>query len=118
MFASNGDRRDWRNGLPNNATSSPAAQIVRTWDGGPLREFSTERIRGWIRHCRYPFAGRYVCECCLRPAAGVYRLKGTKAWVCARCRSRSFASNTRAREAHEFSDQYVRARGRAVSHFS
>jgi ribosomal protein L37AE/L43A len=48
-------------------------EIQRMWHGGPLRHVSaTQR-------------GSYVCERCMVPVVGVYRILGN-GWICAACK--------------------------------
>jgi hypothetical protein len=70
----------------------------RMWAGGPLRFWSSFRGGG----CRMPmaeggFGGAYVCERCLVPVAGVYRVsdgvQGRQSWLCASCKTESSAKD-------------------------
>ncbi len=70
---------------------------VRMWDGGPLREMATSKATAafipyakTINGCH--FAGRYVCDGCQVPCAGVSlqndgRLSGKEqsSWLCDLC---------------------------------
>ena len=65
--------------------------IERMWEGGPLRQVSDKSRQGWSRGQNAAFKGRYVCDECLRPVAGVYEPKdgfgdGRK-WLCSACRA-------------------------------
>lgn len=76
--------------------SAPAlASSVETkqmWSNGPIRLWSPVRERG----CQMPlanggFGGAYICEGCLVPVAGVYRVsgrvQGLQSWLCATCKA-------------------------------
>jgi hypothetical protein len=45
----------------------------RMWKGGPLRE------------CNNRSKGRYVCDVCLKPLPGIYRVEETR-WLCQSCK--------------------------------
>jgi hypothetical protein len=68
------------------ATERFDVQVIRMWPGGPLREVSSTARNSWIAHSRYGFAGRYVCERCREPVAGVYSSIHGGDWQCAGCR--------------------------------
>lgn len=66
------------------------------WPGGPLRNWSPMREGG----CTMPlagggFGGSYLCDGCLTPAPGVYRiidpLQRRESWFCASCKAKSAA---------------------------
>jgi hypothetical protein len=71
--------------------------IVRMWDGGPLREMATTKVTAafipyakTINGCH--FAGRYVCDGCQVPCAGVslqndgrFSGKAHSNWLCDLC---------------------------------
>jgi hypothetical protein len=63
----------------------------RMWAGGPLRRLSPIRSAG----CQIPlegggYGGSYVCDECLMPVVGVYRViqgvQGRETWLCAACK--------------------------------
>lgn len=67
-------------------------EAKRMWASGPLRLCSMERDGS----CRMPlassgFGGAYVCDGCLGPVAGVYRVidgvQGHQLWLCASCKA-------------------------------
>jgi hypothetical protein len=66
--------------------------IQRMWRGGPLREFSEVRLSNNQKAYSSPFlqgyAGSYVCDGCLTPTEGVYRVLLTKKWLCGRCKEK------------------------------
>jgi len=81
-----------------NATQNSLAKseiyILRSWDGGPLRQFSNvKRSPSWLSYehrgdHRRRFAGRYVCDLCQTPVNGVYEPNyRVEAWCCRCCRS-------------------------------
>ena len=51
-------------------------EIRRSWEGGPLREWSEERG-----------LGSYMCSACWRKAAALYFAKGGN-WLCRDCREK------------------------------
>ena len=73
-------------------------EIRRMWPGGPLREFATERPNSswgtpYQSNTLAGFAGRYVCESCLKPSPmGVYQVTAAQnrgsSWLCAACREK------------------------------
>jgi hypothetical protein len=91
-----------------------SVEILRSWPGGPLREFATTRPTGnWgipyqSKERQRQYANRYVCDACQQPSNGVYSLPSPKAlpatkdakistsappsgaliWLCGRCRDR------------------------------
>lgn len=65
-------------------------EVLRSWEGGPLRQFSPDHIGSFISYAdsRSPssvFAGSYVCEGCMSPTGGVRRSGTSKRWLCAPC---------------------------------
>src|ERR1700760_2338792 len=74
------------NGMKGSTMNSRAAiEIVRQWEGGPLRQITTERKGNWIARSDGTFAGQYVCDACSTPSIGVYGpLEGNK-WLCGGC---------------------------------
>jgi hypothetical protein len=75
------------------AAVGSTVETKRMWTHGPLRLWSIVRVGG----CRIPlanggFGGAYVCEACLVPVAGVYRVidgvQRQQSWLCAMCKSR------------------------------
>lgn len=76
------------------AAVESVAGTKRMWPDGPLRLWSPVRAGG----CRMPlanggFGGAYVCEGCLVPVAGVYRVidgvQRQQWWFCAMCKNRA-----------------------------
>ena len=83
----------------NSSVSLVGVEVLRSWEGGPLREFSAIRPKaGWgtpyqgIRS----YANSYICETCRRPAVGVYPVRqntgastanGAILWVCRPCKT-------------------------------
>lgn len=77
-------------------TTASVASLIETkrmWTNGPLRLWAPVLDGG----CRMPlanggFGGAYVCEACLVPVAGVYRvithLQRGEGWFCASCKAR------------------------------
>lgn len=74
------------------AAVESSVQTKRMWPDGPLRRWSPVRTGG----CHIPldsggFGASYVCEECLEPVAGVYRvIRGVQrreSWLCASCRA-------------------------------
>jgi hypothetical protein len=76
-----------------------AIEVLRSWEGGPLREFSDTRARShWTNYHGGPksYAGNYVCENCMAKTSGVYSVRlnsgGTTAsfelkWLCGPCKT-------------------------------
>jgi hypothetical protein len=69
--------------------------LVRMWDGGPLRQFSTTQVSShYIRYCGRSlkgYAGAYVCDECKRPCKGVYLSHPSETrnlWLCGGCKHR------------------------------
>lgn len=64
--------------------------VIRMWEGGPLRQFSNKQAKShYIAYsARFlkGYAGSYVCEGCLTPCPGVYRVEPLGIWVCGGCR--------------------------------
>lgn len=70
-------------------------ETKRMWEGGPLRQFSTEANRPatgkWISYDNPAlnlagYAGCYVCEGCERSVDGVYYAQGAQKWLCGACK--------------------------------
>ncbi len=82
------------------ADLTPGAEVRRMWPAGPLRQFRDIRAKnnsGWTVYYSTilkGYAGSYVCEQCLSPTPGVYRLPRSEngqsdaSCVCAGCRER------------------------------
>jgi hypothetical protein len=86
-------------------------EVLRAWEGGPLREFAAIRPKpGWgiPYDGPKPYANSYVCDECGKPCVGVYFLRAEagdaqialatltsvdpmrcreRVWVCGACRS-------------------------------
>jgi hypothetical protein len=73
---------------------------TRMWDGGPLRQMAATKLsNAFIPYegGNLPFAGRYVCDNCLKPCQGVMRQNvGSQGnavyidrWLCDQCRRTS-----------------------------
>jgi len=77
-----------------------AIQILRTWEGGPLRQVATEKVTSafipfakTINGCN--FVGKYVCDRCLKPCGGLLlkdasdvekiEQKRASLWLCELC---------------------------------
>lgn len=70
----------------------------RMWPGGPLRRWSPARTSG----CDMPldrggYGGSYVCEGCMQPVPGVYRVfrgvQRRETWLCGGCKAKAIARN-------------------------
>ena len=57
---------------------SQPIEVLRAWEGGPLREFAAIRPKpGWgiPYDGPKPYANSYICEECRKPRVGLYFLK-------------------------------------------
>ena len=61
-------------------------QTRRMWPNGPLRLWSPERHGNFIPYAKGGYAGRYCCDDCLEPCAGVYRVIHASKWLCGPCK--------------------------------
>jgi hypothetical protein len=71
----------------------------RMWPGGPLRQFTEgKHPSSWTPYQSSQlrgFAGQYVCDECLEPTAGVYRVISPSSsgkrpsWMCSGCRDKA-----------------------------
>ena len=68
--------------------------ILRAWNGGPLRQFSENKLtQAWLSYDykgdeKRRFAGRYICDLCQQPVGGVYEPNyRLQAWACGSCRA-------------------------------
>jgi hypothetical protein len=66
-----------------------SVEIIRQWDGGPVRQITTERKGSWIVRGDGTFAGQYVCDGCGEPSIGVYGPSEGNKWLCGGCRNQS-----------------------------
>ena len=71
-------------------------EVIRMWEGGPLRQMSEIAMSGFIPYAKTinscGFAGRYICDGCQEPSRGVrrqnvYKLDGNRpsGWLCDSC---------------------------------
>ena len=71
-------------------------EVIRMWEGGPLRQMSDVAMGGFIPYAKTinssGFAGRYICDGCQGPSRGVRRqnvdkLSGNRpsGWLCDSC---------------------------------
>lgn len=71
----------------NLSCNSAQAQVIRMWEGGPLRYWSlsktTKTTSTYAQGC---FAGSYVCDQCLESCDGVYELREEQRWLCGACK--------------------------------
>jgi hypothetical protein len=61
-------------------------EIIRMYNGGPLRLFSQDRFLGGVPYrdsIRTGFAGNYICSTCRRHTPWVIATSGE--WVCRSC---------------------------------
>jgi hypothetical protein len=71
-------------------------EVLRSWDGGPLRQFSDDPQSGWSPYDNGPrkYAGSYVCENCGAKCVGVYFVSqnpppgSAKSWICGPCKEK------------------------------
>lgn len=77
-----------------NATATTfQPRIARMWLNGPCRYYSEQefssgsKLYGKVQG----YVGSYVCEVCVKPTVGVYRLKAN-IWVCGSCKQ-DFSTN-------------------------
>jgi len=61
-------------------------ELRRMWPGGPLRQWSERRHGNFIPLHSGGFAGRYCCDQCRKPCAGVYRVIHASRWLCGPCK--------------------------------
>lgn len=67
-------------------TSTKVHQTKRMWNGGPLRQFSTERgTASWTALDGGGYGGQYVCDECGFPVVGLYKAAAA-VWRCSECR--------------------------------
>jgi hypothetical protein len=88
----------------NGAKTMNTIELKRMWIGGPLREWSPVQVRSFISLGNGGFGGRYVCDDCLKPVTGVYRVTGAQnggyKWQCAGCKEAARLSAKPKRVAH------------------
>ena len=78
----------------------PNVELRRMWLGGPLRQFAAEKVSNAFipygeRGSTPTFAGRYACDGCQMPTAGLYPAKTGKGWLCAGCKGRNRTTGAR-----------------------
>src|SRR5215469_16942691 len=75
-----------------NSADPETCGVQRMWPDGPLREFSETRPNSrWKTHSsRFlrGYAGSYVCDGCLSPTQGVYRVVSLGKWLCGPCKEK------------------------------
>jgi len=69
-----------------------SAEPISMWNGGPTRRWAAVRCPEATMPTEYGgYVGNYVCQGCMEPTVGVYRVKRmsevARIWVCAACRS-------------------------------
>ena len=66
---------------------SAQAQVIRMWEGGPLRYWSLSKTsKTPSTYAQGCFAGSYVCDRCLESCDGVYALREEQRWLCGACK--------------------------------
>lgn len=71
-------------------TSAMPVEVKRMWEGGPLRQFSGKHEGAAQNYYQSPaltgYTGAYVCDECLEPRDGVYRVGRLRKWLCKACK--------------------------------
>jgi len=67
-------------------SSAKPHEIRRMWEGGPLRQFSADRVGSWTPLDTGGYGGQYICDTCKNPVSGIYEAVDGNGWQCSDCK--------------------------------